>query len=139
MVIIFISFLVTIILQKGFAATYKITILLNRSWEELLSAIISQLSNTYKPNYKELEIELLGTFFLEHDGSHTSETRYKCLPTKCSGHFSICFCIFAVVTITATNSGIPTLCDNISTKWFKQNVGRHFHSLQVKYRGHALY
>ena len=74
MVIIFISFLVTIILQKGFAATYKITILLNRSWEELLSAIISQLSNTYKPNYKELEIELLGTFFLEHDGSHTSET-----------------------------------------------------------------
>ena len=60
---IFITFLVTIILQESIAATYKITIPLNRSWEELLSAKISQLSNTYKPNYKELEIELLGTFF----------------------------------------------------------------------------
>ena len=28
-----------------------------------ISAEVLQLSNTYKPNYKELEIELLGTFF----------------------------------------------------------------------------
>ena len=55
-------FLVTIILRESIAAIYKITSPLNRSWEELLSAKISQLSNTYKPNYKELEIEVLGTF-----------------------------------------------------------------------------
>ena len=57
------TFLVTIVLQENITATYKITIPLNRSSEELLSAKISQLSNTYKPNHKELEIELLGTFF----------------------------------------------------------------------------
>ena len=34
---------------------------------------------------------------------------------KCSGHFSY---IFTVVTNAATNSGIPTLCDNLSkNKW----------------------
>ena len=48
------------ILQKSVAATHRIIIPLHRSWEELLSAL--QLSSTYKPNYKELEIELLGTF-----------------------------------------------------------------------------
>ena len=57
------TFLVNIILQQSIAATYKITTPLNKSLEELLSAKMSQLSNTYKRNYKELEIELLGTFF----------------------------------------------------------------------------
>ena len=52
---------------------------------------ISQLSNTYNPNYKELEIKLLGTFFssmmdyihLKLDINATNRA------TKCSGHFSI--------------------------------------------------
>ena len=31
------------------------------------------------------------------------------------------------MTIAATNSGIPTLCDNILAKWFEQTVGSHLH------------
>ena len=36
------------------------------SFKQILGRVsfISQLSNTYKPNYKELEIKLLGTFIL---------------------------------------------------------------------------
>ena len=44
----------------------------------LLSAKVSLLSNTYKLNYKELEIELLGYIFLEQNGKNTSETKHKC-------------------------------------------------------------
>ena len=63
-VMIFITFFSYYYFTKSIAATYKITIRLNRSWEELLSAKVSQLSKSYKPNYKEQEIDLLGTFLL---------------------------------------------------------------------------
>ena len=46
-VMIFMTFFSYYFLQESIE---KVTIPLNRSWEELLSAKISQLSNTYKPN-----------------------------------------------------------------------------------------
>ena len=73
--------LVTIILQESIAATCKITIPFNRSWEELLSANISLLSNTYKPNYKELEIELLGTLFSSMMDHIHLKLDIQCLPS----------------------------------------------------------
>ena len=56
-----ITFLATIILQKHIAATYKIFIPLTDLGKSFFQL---KFRNTYKPNYKELEIELLGTFFL---------------------------------------------------------------------------
>ena len=72
-------FLVTIILQERIAATYKITIPLNRSWKQLLSANTSQLFNTYKPG--NTGIRTFRYFFLKNDGSHSSETGHKYLPS----------------------------------------------------------
>ena len=73
--------------------------------------IIKKRKETYESTTWALPSLCLGQYtyvFLEHNGSHASETRHNITLL-----FNFCS------EIAATNSAILTLCDNVSTKWFE--------------------